>query len=77
MYIHVYIDSKLIITLINIDSKSLEDHEWPRGHFDAFRSETKKSSMAAFSVLSAFTGDPMEDPSLYHNTVRSLQYLAQ
>jgi hypothetical protein len=35
------------------------------------------SPMVASSVLSAFTGDPMEDPSLYHNTVRSLQYLAQ
>jgi len=34
------------------------------------------SPMASSSVLSAFSGDPMDDPSLYHNTVGSLQYLS-
>jgi hypothetical protein len=34
------------------------------------------SPMAASFVLSAFTGDPMEDSSLYRSTIESLQYLA-
>jgi hypothetical protein len=34
------------------------------------------SPIAASFVLSAFTGDPMEDHFLYRNTVGSLQYLS-